>query len=57
MSRHHGELTYMNGVLHYKDTSRMGTYVNGQVVFHNECDLAPGTELIIGKSQIKIGTR
>ena len=57
VSRHHGELTYMNGVLHYKDTSRMGTYVNGQVVFHNECDLAPGTELIIGKSQIKIGTR
>lgn len=53
VSRHHGQLVYRGGMLCYQDTSKLGTYVDGQFINNADYTLHPGSVLEIGKHRIK----
>ena len=54
VSRRHGEFCYRNGSVYFRDTSRTGTIVDGQMVHESEVQINSGTTIHISSHVIKV---
>lgn len=54
VSRNHASLSYTNGQLFLTDHSRNGTTVNGVLINNNTSVIAPGDEIRVGNSSLKV---
>lgn len=54
ISRKHGQFSYRNGAVYYRDLSRTGTLIDGQMVHEDEVEIRSGATMHISQHIIKI---
>ena len=54
ISRQHGKFSYRNGAVYYRDISKTGTIIDGQMVHDDEVEIHSGATLHISNHVIKI---
>ena len=54
ISRKHGTFSYRNGAVYYRDISKTGTIIDGQMVHEDEVEIHSGTTMHISNHVIKI---
>ena len=54
ISRKHGQFSYRTGAVYYRDLSRTGTLIDGQMVHEDEVEIRSGATMHISQHIIKI---
>ena len=54
ISRKHGTFSYRNGGVYYRDTSKAGTMIDGQMIHEDEVEIHSGATIHISNHVIKI---